>query len=81
MSPAMDSLTLVRERAGIVEVWEVTVGGMQVEIATGMKGTELRTTTRRFRTQRELEEWLRAEMTKQMADGFKIAEPAAPPAE
>jgi hypothetical protein len=43
-----------------------------------MKGTELRTTSRRFRTQRELEEWLRAEMTKQMADGFKIAEPGAP---
>jgi hypothetical protein len=73
----MDSLTLVRDRAGIVEVWEVTVGGMQVEIATGVKGTELRTSTRRFRTQRELEEWLRAEMTKQMSDGFKIAE--APP--
>ena len=73
----MDSLTLVRDRAGIVEVCEVTVGGMQVEIATGVKGTELRTSTRRFRTQRELEEWLRAEMTKQMSDGFKIAE--APP--
>jgi hypothetical protein len=78
MSPAMDSLTLVRDRAGLVEVWEVTVGGMQVEIATGVKGTELRSSTRRFRTQRELEEWIRAEMAKQMADGFKIAE--APPA-
>jgi hypothetical protein len=74
----MESLTLVRDRAGIVEVWEVTVAGMQVEIATGVKGTELRTTTRRFRTQRELEEWVRAEMTRQMADGFKLPEPGTP---
>jgi hypothetical protein len=70
----MESLILVRDRAGLVEVWEVTVGGMQVEIATGLRGGELRTSTRRFRAKRELEEWLRAEMTRQMADGFTIAE-------
>ncbi|MCA9679510.1 MAG: hypothetical protein H6709_16820 [Kofleriaceae bacterium] len=74
----MESVTLVRDDDGETEVWEVTWAGLDVEVASGIESEPLRTKTKKFRTHREAEEWIRAELAKRMKDGFKIRETATP---
>ena len=45
---------------------------------SGAEGEPLRTKTKKFRTHREAEEWIRAELAKLMKDGYKIREAKAP---
>lgn len=76
----MDILTLARDSSGVVELWEVTRDGFALEIATGVEGTQLRTSRKKFASARALEEWLRKEIGAKLAEGFKIREqPAAEP--
>jgi hypothetical protein len=70
----MEMLTLTRDQDGETEVWEVTWAGLDVEVASGVEGEPLRTKTKKFRTHREAEEWIRAELAKLMKDGYKIRE-------
>ncbi len=70
----MEMLLLAREEDGETELWEVTWAGLAVEVATGVEGEPMRTKTKKFRTHREAEEWIRAELAKQLKDGFTIRE-------
>jgi hypothetical protein len=77
----VDILTLARDSAGVVELWEVTRDGFALEIATGVEGTQLKTSRKKFASARALEEWLRKEIAAKLGEGYKIREqPAAEPA-
>jgi len=76
----VDILTLARDSGGVVELWEVTRDGFALEIATGVEGTQLRTSRKKFATPRAQEDWLRKEIAAKLAEGYKIREtPAAEP--
>jgi hypothetical protein len=76
----VDILTLARDSSGVVELWEVTRDGLALEIASGVEGTQLRTSRKKFASPRSLEEWLRKEIGEKLAEGYKIREqPAAEP--
>ena len=78
--PVVDILTLARDSGGVVELWEVTRDGFALEIATGVEGTQLRTSRKKFATARALEEWLRKEIGAKLGEGYKIREqPASEP--
>lgn len=77
----MDILTLARDNGTVVELWEVTRDGFALEIATGVEGTQLKTSRKKFASARALEEWLRKEIGAKLGEGFKIRDtPAAEPA-
>ena len=77
----METLTLVREREGRTEVWEITWAGLAVEIASGTVGRPLSTKVKNFGSPREVEAWLRSELDRQLKAGFKISDkPIAPAA-
>lgn len=72
----METLTLVREREGRTEVWEITWAGLSVEIASGTAGRPLTTRVKNFTSPRDVETWLRSELDRQLKAGFRIAEQA-----